>query len=243
MSAIYFVSERREVVLRGNERALFGQWCSDLLWLPLQSLMDTWHPEKSEILNYLPANSYARQTPSEMSLKLYLTSLMSGSIWLDGKEYDCFSLALNSALVAGSDPIKLGARLHGQCEIHAYVEGPNRMWLADMIVAGRRKNIFRPDMGWENVRDLLVESNRGPVVTSYSVCEGFPNAHIAGWETNNDYDDWYDLPDDEKWKLALEGLHATEERELSPETWDTFYFTHGMDGFRLAEIITAREHD
>lgn len=244
MSAIYFHSEEREARIRGNERAFFGHICTDMLLMSLIGVINPISPEKSDILFYLPRDSYARKAPTEFSIETYLTSLMGGSVIVDDETYDTFSLALNTALIAGSNAIKLGARLHGQCEIHTFVRGENRAWLADLITQGRRTNIFRAEMGWEEVITLLLESNSGPVVTSYSVCDGFPNANVADWE--GEYDDWYDISDEDQWERGVAGLYKKNEDhtlEISPESWDSFYFRSGMNGFKLAEIISSREDD
>ncbi|GAA4304598.1 hypothetical protein GCM10023178_11830 [Actinomadura luteofluorescens] len=36
------------------------------------------------------------------------------------------------------------ARLHAQCELHGYVEGPNRAWLADVIDQGPAAGVPAP---------------------------------------------------------------------------------------------------
>lgn len=84
------------------------------------------------------------------------------------------SVNLNTALVAGSDPIRLAAKLHGWCELHCWVDGPHRAWLADVIDSGRQAGLYRPGMGWENVQVLLRATDTGPVVLSYSVTDQFP---------------------------------------------------------------------
>jgi hypothetical protein len=44
--------------------------------------------------------------------------------------------------------VRFLARLHGQCEVHGWVAGKNRAWLADIIETGRETAILRDDMGW-----------------------------------------------------------------------------------------------
>lgn len=108
------------------------------------------------------------------------------------------NVGLNTALAAGSDPVRLAAKLHGWCEIHAWVEGPDRAWLAGIIDEGLRAGMYRkglwyadqPDgardkwspLGWEQVLELLRARDDEPVVTSYSVCDQFPNQDVADWE-------------------------------------------------------------
>lgn len=143
---------------------------------------------------------------------------------LNGEVLGNFSLILNTVLSIGNDPLCLFARLHGQCEIHAYVEGPERAWVAGVIKQGLETGLYRQGVGWDSVVTLLEQSNTEPVVTSYSVCEGFPNYGIADWTPPSDGEDedsweaWYELPDDERWDLALAGLRSrTDIQPLSSE--------------------------
>jgi hypothetical protein len=176
---------------------------------------------------------------------------------------------LNTALVAGSDPVRVAAKLHGWCEAHCYVEGSDRDWLAGIITDGLSAGIYRhglwyvngpaadqpdrkwSDQGWGDVLALLGECDDGPVVLSYSVTDGFPNRAVAGyapevpegwvpdsvtdekgraeWEEDggltDDYRDeyasdlFYALPDDERWRLAMDGLRSSQPwARLAPET-------------------------
>lgn len=70
------------------------------------------------------------------------------------------ALAANTALVLGSDAVKMAARIHAQCEIHGYFEGKNRKWAADIVRKGRQAGIFRANMGWEEVIDLLEKGDK-----------------------------------------------------------------------------------
>jgi hypothetical protein len=113
-----------------------------------------------------------------------------------GQQLDGGSVALNTALVAGSDVIALAAKIHGWCESHGWIDGPDRKWLADLIDEGLRCGIYRAglwyyepggkrkwsDQGWEDVTALLRETDDGPVVMSHSVTDGFPNLDIAEWD-------------------------------------------------------------
>lgn len=193
------------------------------------------------------------------------------------------NLDLNTALVAGSDPVRLAAKLNGWCEQHCWVEGPDRKWLADIIDEGLRTGLYRrgfwyvgevtnmpakdhpnrkwSDQGWDDVLALLRESDDGPVVLSYSVTDGFPNSKIAGWEPppmpdgwepdwadteeghaewERDYptpedkaahyldtagDQWYDLPEEERWDMAMAGLRGRRPwAQLAPHTLTEYYF-------------------
>ena len=137
----------------------------------------------------LPASHYLRTTPDARFLEDFKTWLLVsfddvGMILPDKSRVKPFDAMLNTAVAAGSDPIRLLSKLHGQCEIHAYVEGKNRAWLADVIEAGVRDRILRTWEGdyyggWPAVAELLRRRDDEPVVTSYSVTDSFPNMHVA----------------------------------------------------------------
>lgn len=154
---------------------------------------------------------------------------------IGGRRIPIWNVALNTAMALGGDALKLCARLHAQCEIHAYVEGPNRAWLADIIEAGRRLGILRDKMGWEDVVRLLRERADEPVVTSYSVTEQFPNQGVAMRLPKeklpegliNGMVDWYEMESSEQWRLCIEALRTTDEGftvELKPDNWDHYHF-------------------
>jgi hypothetical protein len=162
-----------------------------------------------------------------------------GNFQLNGTPLETFSLILNTALALGSDALCLMTRLHAQCELHAYVEGPHRSWFADVIGQGLDAGLYRSDMGWDEVQNLLRQDNEHPVVTSYSVTNGFPNETVAGWESpldedgEPDYDAWYEHPRDQQWEQALAGLRAIEDIDaLSPATLRR-RFGHGKSVFDL----------
>lgn len=131
-----------------------------------------------------------------------------------GHRIKLFSLVLNTAVRVGSDPVKLAARLHGQCELHCWVDGKDRAWLAGIIARGLEDGVFRDvsavtgsrggplvEKGtWESVMQLLISRDDEPVVTSYSVCESFLSSVYYDWEPaayiKPDYisdDDWREM--------------------------------------------------
>lgn len=145
-------------------------------------------------------------------------------------------LELNTALVAGSDPVALAAKINAWCHLHCWVDGPDRAWMADVIELGLQTGLYRAGEGWEAPRagddgpgvvPLLLERDDEPVVLSYSVDDAFPNASIGDWmppwpqgverrwdalsetqqgERRIRQDEWYALDDDEQWATAMRGL-------------------------------------
>jgi hypothetical protein len=162
-----------------------------------------------------------------------------------------------------TEPVQLAARLHAQCEIHAWVDGPNRAWLADIIDEGVETGIMRPhpDMddiektGWQAVTTLLRRTDSEPVVTSYSVCEQFPNSYASTYlppwpegvteewdaltekqqrERETLSDAWYDLPGGEQWRMGMEWLRVQRGGlELEPEGFYDFGFGNGFSWLDL----------
>ncbi len=221
--------------------------------------------------------SYDASHRLKTSLELRLTSSSSETVFVvAGRRLNAADVALNTALVAGSDSVKLAAKIDGWCETHAWVDGPDRAWLAGLMEDGLAAGIYRrgiwyadqPDtprdkwssQGWEDVQAHLRSRDDEPCVMSYSVCDQFPNRHTAGWEPppmpdgwvpswadtdeglaewERDYptaedkaaryrddaaDGWYDLPDDERWRLAMAGLRADKPwAQLTPDTLDTTF--------------------
>jgi len=155
---------------------------------------------------------------------------------------------LNTLIAEGSDPMILAARLHGQCEVHCYVEGKNRAWLAEIVDRGVGAGIYGAPWGydgWPALAAHLRARDDEPVVTSYSVTEGFPNAGVAErghlWTPDPDADgkDWYALPDDEQWRLCMTALRVgASYLELRPDLWrwPDYYFTMPINGWQVNEV-------
>jgi len=248
MSRIYFHTQEGEAEVSGAERAYMGYICNEIFTMSL-GINDTDTPGRpSPLRSIVSPNHYCQRYTGKQfneSLETALHVAMDGELLVvDGKRVDVFSAALNTAFIVGSDPIKLMSRLHGQCEIHAYIEGQNRAWIADIIERGRESGIMRAEMGWESVVSLLRSNNELPVVTSYSVCEQFPNARAAHWEPpenedGEDWDAWYDLASEERWRLGMIALREASLLEIKPDNWNSYYFRDGINGFKLLEIAYA----
>lgn len=121
------------------------------------------------------------------------TAVSLGSLEFDvqGVQLRAVNLNLNTALVAGSDPIALAAKIYGWCESHCWVEGPDRAWMADVIEQGLAAGLYRTGMGWESryadhdpgdgVLALLRARNDEPVVLSDSTTDSFPDELVGDW--------------------------------------------------------------
>lgn len=240
MSTIYFHSLHDEAVVLGRERHRMSWLCTELFLAVIDVKDDTYHPDPIRYL--LPPNNYLHTKSGWQftdGFRLWVRAQFNANFIVDGQNIDVFSAILNTALAIGNDVIKLMARLHGQCEMHAYVEGANRNWLAEIIEEGQESKILRSQMGWESVIKLLRSRDDEPVVTSYSITDQFPNAYTAEYKG----DGFYELPHEEQWRLALEGLRHNRSLEMSPEYWQVDYrFGHNMNAFDLKEaVLKAKE--
>jgi hypothetical protein len=276
MSRVYFHSPSGEAELWGGERAHLGGLCNDVTIGILDIQRN--HARIAEVINAAGDRAYLRPPASRdfagfqrwrMSVE---TAIRVG--WDDepsfawkGQPISMFTLTLNTALRAGGNPLKLAARLHGQCEIHCWCEGKDREWLAGMVSEGLGSGAFRrnvsPRASWEDVAAFLRSRDDEPVVLSYSVCDGFPDRHEAGWEPpagtdlrpswyspddwaklseeeREDYhsdardERWGELPDEERWRIALDALRAKRgDLQLTPDDWDGYAFGHELSAFDL----------
>lgn len=233
MSRIYFHSPSGDAEVLGAERAHLGVLVNDISERHLRS-----HEHRYlEPLRELASGSYLEpDKPSFLGSFITAFRVRGDKVltWR-GHEIDAFAMALNTAVELGGEKMRLIARLEGQCEIHCYVEGGNRAWLADLIEDGLDAGLLRQGMGWEGppgtrhgkgpgVIPLLRSRDDEPVVTSYSVERGFPYASFVsmppppedwrpdGWTEQ----EWADL-DDEVRDDYREGRRADDFGSLSHE--------------------------
>lgn len=246
MSRVYFHSPSGEAELSGSERAY-----ADILVRDIATSRFSRYHARERYGPLLPPDSYMSREPDgpfwETRFRSWWTGFVDEAhLVIDGEKVSTWHLSLNTALALGSDVLELCARLHATCEIHGYVEGPNRAWLAEIITKGRDGRVLRSDQGWEDVVTLLETRSDEPVVMSYSVTESFPNSWVtekAGlWTTNDDNPDaWYELSTDEQWAVALRALRTRSgSLEISPEIWGKRGFGNGWSVFDLEEWINGR---
>lgn len=248
MSAILFHTSNEDyedVKLSGAERHYMSMILSDLFC----SLIDT----SDNILKVFPKDHYIhdefkrfRGIYSEGQRRHALNLCVSHgseSFIFDKKEVDVFTTVLNTALRIGSDQLKLLARLHAQSELHCWVAGKNRKWLADIMQKGLDSGMYREEVGWQKVIKFLRKDSKHPVVTSFTVCESFPNASAAGVKYSEDdegssYDAWEEKPFKERWDEAFKGINKRDRGlELKPQDWNDFYFGDGFDVFDLNKWV------
>lgn len=189
----------------------------------------------------------------ELGYHLHTMGFRSGSTlfaW-KGVEIGTRQLILNTVLATGSDAMRLAVKIHFQCEIHGYVMGYHRKWLADIVEEGLEEGVFRQGMKWTDLIVKLREANQGPVVTSSSSSDPFPNRDVAvGWmqpwpegvehtwtaltkeqqrERSKRQEEWETLEFDKQWALSVKGLKVPgRNRPWAPDTLRAYRFGHDL---------------
>ena len=100
-------------------------------------------------------------------------------------------------------------RLAAQCELTCWVDGPDRVWIAAVILQGLGTGILRREMGWEGVAELLQASDAEPVFISSTQGSLFPA--LETWPGTAA--DWEALTEEERWAWAELELREESQRE------------------------------
>lgn len=266
MSKIYWHARLGEVAVAGPERAHMQIVTQDLAKTvlaeysvrgerhPMAAVMNKDHYAYDQM--YLEHwtdrgfENWVAQGRIKQAVDLALGGYRELTFTFGGKTHHVANLAGNTAIVTGSPTIALMAKLHGYCESHAWVSEENREWLAGVIEQGRKVNILRADMGWEDLCEFLRQTELfpGPVVTSYSVSDSFPSMTPCRWmdaawpeemvaAKSYDYDRldddqkvdvaarqdaWYEeLTDDQRWDMSFKAIQEQWWLELTPESLTT----------------------
>lgn len=243
MSSVAFHSPDHDTVrVGGAERSWASLLCSRIMnsVLGLDDFAVLNRPPLDRLLRMVPGDhyvhDYARRADAGGAARALRTALhgYDGDLAWNGHSIDGFTLALNTALVVGGDALRLSARVHGSCEIHGWVDGPNRAWLADVVEDGLASGVLRRAHqtqyeNWPGVAALLRRTARTPVVMSYSVTESFPNAELARPPSKP----YSEMAEDEREARDAEVQAADEGLEIRPEDWTTFRFSHCLSAFDL----------
>lgn len=265
MSRLYFDSPSGRAELAGSEYAWLKSLVDDLFTgvMSIRCASDT--DRLTQLIN--PAHYLANPPParrfleSVSGLNIALTSPSGNLLMWRGHPLDTFALRLNTALAVGSDPVRLAAVLSGQGEIHAWVDGPNRAWLADIMQAGLDAGVYRTslrlqngrvvDQGWPDVIAFLRSGDDEPVVTSYSGSDYFPNPELTGQvtarrpgqvltdeqETHRETQQarFDELDAAEQWRAAMHALR----NPTDPWPWGSEIRPATFGGFRFGHGLSA----
>lgn len=248
MSSIAFHSKEETVRAAGCERASMSCLVTSF-GRCMASLVDrTYLGRERDRLRFVIAELTGRRDPIQdhmldLSLEVLLSSFR-GVLYVEGEEWSPWHLCINSMLEFGSDTMRLMARIHAQCEVHGYVEGRNRGWIASLIQRALDNGLLRPDKfgydGWDEVMRLLRSRADGPVVMSYSVTDTFPSyPHRVSCTCDEAYpcegcqarEDWEELAYEERWRTSLKVLRERNKDngylEMKPEDWSEVRFNDG----------------
>lgn len=260
MSRLYFETEDETAELKGWEYHWIRGLASDVSagFLRLQYDHLDWLPLINPRHYMSKYDEHADRHQWAEMFKVALNADGSGGETLlsyKGHKIDAWHLMLNTGIMMGGDAVRLATRLGAQGEIHAWVDGPDRAWVADMIEHAVKSGVYRTGLprpvvpgldrvrgtddperftlepaGWSEVAALLRSSDTGEVVTHYSVGDGFPDRHLA----EVDEDVWEDLPQGEHWRMSMESLKvgAWSRRfsglQIKPADWTTFRYGHTL---------------
>ncbi|HEY7822652.1 MAG TPA: hypothetical protein VIG24_07470 [Acidimicrobiia bacterium] len=258
MSAVTFHAPSGHATLAGSERA----WANHIVNSMTLGILDLKGPRRQETLTkLLPQDCYLREiqfrSPNDWAQAFstwWATDFGDSPLAVDGEQWDTWTISLNTAVLAGSDPVEWLARLHATCEIHGYVEGEDREWLSEIIEHGLNSRILRRDQGWEWVRNLLDMTDDEPVVMSYSVTDSFPDPWILydidATADAEEYErqeaamlaEWEALNDRQQFEKAMGWLRGQETEhgrvKLDPDMWGRRGFGHGYSVFDLLAKLT-----
>lgn len=273
MSRVYWHSlSEHEAELRGSERA----YCDALVSRFGMAMLGIygWTDRHAAIWTVVAPDSWPAKMLREgkvaeaaASLETHFRGTFSDGPFVDigGRSVSIPYAVMNTAIQAGSMQMGLAARIHGNCENHLWVDGPNRAWLADIMERGRAIGIYREEMGWESVIELLRKRDDEPVVTSFSVTDQFPNLTVAReagdapkptpeqWEEHGEDARWMafsELPEAEQWDRCMKALRARGAHyELRPDNWYEVHYDHqgGSEkvytAFDVLEEASRRDHE
>lgn len=231
MSHVTFQTRTQSVQLRGSERLHLGSLVFDIGYalLGIDDLggYDRWAPLLHEDLRVSDQREWDWRSSWETRIRTHIW-VANPVLHSPRGEVRAMDVIYNTAMAAGSDLIKLAARIDGQCEIHGWIPEDDRPWVADLIDQALSMGIYRRTLkghsqGWEDVTSLLRASETGPVVMSYSVENSFLEDARQALEIGDD--DWEDLPPAHRWRKAMDWLeNAPGNRRIARDGWGSFRY-------------------
>lgn len=196
MARITFQSEK------SNQSASISEWevrkliplKMGIAWSGLEHIV--WGSKKNQLINYLlPKDHYVLNSDDREDSAGAFFKVTNGSIRLNKRKIHINSLMSNTAYVLGSDPIKLFVRI-SDC-LFPYIRKENFNWITEIINIGLQAGVYKRDNGWEDVIQLLENSQE--VVTYTSGFGYFPNPDFIGM----DEDEWNNATWKNKWIIGM----------------------------------------
>lgn len=240
MSSLNFLTRAGDASVSGRERIKFNGLLHDLAWRTVERECDpreTLGPSLLRQAVRLPGwVSVNKGNLFAQTAKLYLdTGHDDADVVLlpDAPQTPAASVLdvhVNTVIAGYPDPVALAVRLAAQCQVNAWVDGPDRKWLADLIHKGRHTmwpaEAVNPDVGglplfndgwsvngtydgWPGVVKMLRSDDTGAVVLTSSATDGFPSQVWAGRE-GQDREEfhrwWKDADPGQRWDASEVGL-------------------------------------
>lgn len=269
MSGVYFHTPSGTEQVSGAERAQMGAISMEIGRAVLIGALDcSDDPTVHLNPNHERVRDRSSWVPSALTQRLdYILGGLrydtSHALLFEGEPVAHGDVVMNTALAVGSDAIRLGVRIDGQCEIHGFIEGEDRAWVADLIADACDRGVFRRDFsvrhrdagGWDAVVGLLRSRADEPVVLSYSVTAGWPNLECSTWIAPNagrewdtdddkdlavdeDYAAWEAIGEAEQWRTGMEWLRASPRLlRFDPNHWADYRFGNCLTAFDFAPKV------
>jgi hypothetical protein len=176
-------------------------------------------------------------------LRVHYSMGIAKTIKAGGREFNAWEAMLNTALAVGSDALCFLTKMHAQCEIHAWVAGEHREWLAGIIEQCAAERLVRMEYkghdgkpfssGWRETIAALRRTDKHPVVMSYSVCERFPRPSLWKDLQEGGEDAFYAMSDAEQWAACTPSIAHV---QIAPDNLRGERFG---DGTTTLDIIEA----
>lgn len=236
MSSLTFMDRNGGAAVSGREYTKFGSLLTGLAWRAVQDSCDPHERNGPSVLRdavQLPAwVASVRFDDFAQHAGLYLrTSGDDAEVRLPGQPAGTLlDTALNTVVTAFGAATALAVRLYAQAGVNAWIDGPDRDWLAAVIEWGRdaayppqvangytgslplfadRPSVNGKYDGWPAVVKYLRADDRHAVVLTYSVTGGFPSQLWAGREGDDrgEFRQWWKTATPEqRWDASERGL-------------------------------------
>jgi len=142
VSTVYFSSPSGTAGLHGIEHARLWHLVRDITTGILAVRRPGGGRERMEELTGIEAPEDFRAFQQSTVVEYRFVNHASPGITWRGEPLNMPAFVANTAIVAGSDPVRLAVRMIEQCDDHCWVEGPDRAWLAAIIGQGLDAGVF-----------------------------------------------------------------------------------------------------
>lgn len=226
MSYIAFHSKHHlDVHVRGSERFYMQNVMTDMAAAILPHGVGRPHP----FSRLIPDTDRDWRTllagnNADRWVSTYLSSHADTKLFFNGELHETTETVLNTILALDSDVLSLMCKIWGNCESHGWFPPENHNWFADVMRQGLDRHILRSDAGWEKVIKMFEADLSDPIVMSYSVTDGFPNAELAGKSYEEEEEWWETTSEAEQWDVCMAALKEKPYEKISSETLNGMWF-------------------